>query len=56
MLYTTGSLVKTRGREWVALPESTDGRLTIHTPERSPKIALTRLYPFGGQKRGNRVN
>jgi len=56
MPYTTGSLVKTRGREWVVLPETTDGWLTSHTPERLPKIVLTRatssriLYSDAGLK------
>jgi hypothetical protein len=29
MPYTTGSLVKTRGREWVVLPESSDDWLIL---------------------------
>jgi len=29
MTYTTGSLVKTRGREWVVLPDSTDDLLVL---------------------------
>jgi len=29
MPYTTGSLIKTRGREWVVLPDSTDDLLVL---------------------------
>ena len=29
MIYSVGSLVKTRGREWVVLPESSDEWLVL---------------------------